>query len=332
MKNTTSLLLIFLIALSSSFSLVIAQENDVDDEQLDAEVADDEISLFQVNSESVINARSSPSTTANIAGILQPGEIIEVLEIVEGSLVGGNSIWYLTLIGGRNGYVHSSLLVPASDIPNQSIILELPTNFLPKISVNSIGTATVAPNIAITVFGFQRVGTDATLVFTAVENAVNDTIAALLEANISEKDISPTAIKVSSQDVIDASGGITGEFVFRANGVLTVYFKDINELQNLVTLALENGADIVWEITYTRDDFSIAETQALQDALDQALEHALKLAEGSQVILGPSVTITMSEFTITSATNRLKNVLIPSTPTDLLVSVGVVVEYGVLVR
>ena len=349
MKKNTSIYLLLIVLLIVGLNISLAQDDDADSDSneeqpssMDSDIveeANEGPDLFQVNSETVINARSAPSTTANVAGVLQPGGIVEVIDAVEGSLVSGNSIWYLIKIAGNDAYVHSSLLVPTSSLPNQNVILDLPNIFLPTIIVNAVGTVTVDPNLAIVQFGFEHIGTDAATVFTTIQTSQDTATSALMELGIPSGRLSSTLTAISNEDVVDSDGGITGEFVFRGQALLTVYVEDLSSIQSVVETALSNGANSVSSLVYTLDNFEAAENQARQKGLQRALELASDIAIESQIVLGPSVTTTVSSFEVSSVRNlddSVRNVdllnQIPLKPEQLVISVEITVEYGILVR
>ncbi|MGJ3237991.1 MAG: SIMPL domain-containing protein [Anaerolineae bacterium] len=345
-------LMLALFTMPMSLGTVIAQDDDtepvdVEIQTEDAPEADDDEGeetprIFQVNSESAVNARNAPSTTSNVVGVLQPGEFVEVIEAVEGSLVGGNSIWYRIIITGQDGYIHSSLLVPIPTLQNQSVVVELPDSFLPRIIVNTTGSVTVSPNLAIIQFGFEQVGTDTASVYRTTQTAQSDVVAALRSEGIPENDIATTLVTIINEDVLDPAGGVTGEFVFRTQALLTVYISDLEMIQGVVEVALSNGANSIQNVIYTVDDFTEAEDQALLNGLQRSLEQARNIASESLILLGPSILITVSPFTVTTvedlvnAPQNTQNIRInrqfPTVPDQLVVSVDIQIEYGVRTR
>ena len=301
----------------------------------DSASGDDDLRLFQVNSENVINARSAPSTTSNVAGVLQPSEAVEVIEAVEGSLVGGNSIWYRILIAGQDAYIHSSLLVPIPALQNQNVLVDLPDSYLPSITVESTGSVTVSPNLVIIQFGFEQVGTDTASVYRATQTAQDNVISVLTSQGVSANDITTTMVTIINEDVLDPTGGITGEFVYRSQALLTVYADDLDAIGSIIDDALSNGANSIQNVTYTLDDFTDVENQALLNGLERSLEHARNIATESLILLGPSVSINISPFRVTGVedlVNAPQNVVIPSVPNQLIVSVDIRVEYGIRTR
>lgn len=343
-----NLLLVMLLVLGLSISFAQDDDSESDSEQqtssLDAD-ADEQVEennnepeLFQVNSETVINARSAPSTTASVAGVLQPGGIVEVIDSVEGSLVGGNSIWYSINLAGNDVYVHSSLLVPTSSLPNQNVILDLPTIFLPTIVVDAVGKTYVEPDLAIIQVGFEYIGTNSASVYTTTQNAQEAVVNALMESGIQSNDITHSLTTISNEDVVDSDGGITGEFVFRGQATLTVYVKDLQSVQSVVETALSTGANRIDNMVYTLSDFTEAENQARRNGLERALELATDTAIQSQIVLGPAVTTTLGAFEVSSTRDFSEPTEIdllsqtPLQPAQLVVSVNITVEYGILVR
>lgn len=93
----SALLVFCLILLVGQFSLVQADSGD-----------------YIVQGERPINARACPQLNCAVVTTYAPGDVIEVLETVEGDAVSGNTQWHHLRFEDADVYVHSSLVAPAS--------------------------------------------------------------------------------------------------------------------------------------------------------------------------------------------------------------------------
>jgi len=63
--------------------------------------------MFRVNTKAA-NVRSGPGRNHGAIAVLEPGDVIEVSDVVAGSAVNGNADWMKRVSGG--GFIHSSLV------------------------------------------------------------------------------------------------------------------------------------------------------------------------------------------------------------------------------
>jgi mannan endo-1,4-beta-mannosidase len=76
--------------------------------------------IYEVTSDRPVNARALASTTAEIVGVLDRGEQIEVTSQLAGEVVNGTDIWLGVTVDGQEAFVHSTLLTFVSPLETDS--------------------------------------------------------------------------------------------------------------------------------------------------------------------------------------------------------------------
>ncbi len=69
---------------------------------------------YRVLGDRPINARACPQLNCAVVTTYAPGDVLEVLDTVEGDTVSGSNQWQHLKFGGQDVYVHSSLVAPVS--------------------------------------------------------------------------------------------------------------------------------------------------------------------------------------------------------------------------
>jgi uncharacterized protein YggE len=161
-----------------------------------------------------------------------------------------------------------------------------------SISVSGFGEAVGKPDIALIQLGVNVV---ADQVGEAIEesNQVMEKITnALLGAGIAEEDLQTTNFNVWPEDRYDPmTGQSTGERVFHVDSTLQVKVRDIDQAPNVIELALEQGANNIYGLSYDIDDTSALEAEARSKALQDAKVRADQLSAEIGVILGDPILV-----------------------------------------
>ncbi len=161
------------------------------------------------------------------------------------------------------------------------------------ITVNGFGEVFGAPDTAYINLGVDRSDADVTA---AVEGA-RQTLAAVVDALVSEGGIAPNDIQTSgffvyAEDRFDPmTGRPTGERVYRAQLSISVTVRDIDAASSVISLALNAGANSLNGLNFGIADTGALEADARLQAVADARERAQRLAEAFGVTLGEVISI-----------------------------------------
>ena len=161
-----------------------------------------------------------------------------------------------------------------------------------SISVSGFGEAAGKPDIALIQLG---VNVTSDQVGKAVEDsnqAMEKITEALLGAGIVEEDLQTTNFNVWPEDRYDPiTGESTGERVFHVDSTLQVKVREIDQAPNIIEIALEQGANNIYGLTYDIDDTTTLEAEARSKALADARVRADQLAAEIGVTLGDPILV-----------------------------------------
>lgn len=153
------------------------------------------------------------------------------------------------------------------------------------MTVTGIGSLSVAPDTA--QIQLEVITENKLLNIAQQENAylMNQVIESLLKLGIARENI-----QTVSYNILPQYDYIEGEQVFRGYEVvnaITVKIKDINQVGNVIDVAVQNGANRVSNIQFTVEDEQLYYQKALSLALKNALAKAQTIAETIQLQLDP---------------------------------------------
>jgi len=155
-----------------------------------------------------------------------------------------------------------------------------------SISVSGSGEAMGTPDMAYISLGVDY--TDA-VAGTAIEQAnsrMRAIIEALKAAEVAEADIQTASYNVFPQYNYDQNGNPTGPATFRVQNTLNVTVREIGRAGELIDVALGAGANTVNSLSYGFSDSKALESQARQQAVEDARARAQELADLFGVTLG----------------------------------------------
>lgn len=158
------------------------------------------------------------------------------------------------------------------------------------IRVSGTGTVWGAPDTAEFTVGINTLDADVSAA-TEESNAVADAIiSAMLEAGVAESDVRTSSFNVYREDRRDDEGELL-EPVFRVVNSVRVTVRDTAQVGELLSLALEGGANQVTALTFTIADPAELRAQARELAVQDARARAEQLAALTGVTLGVPVLI-----------------------------------------
>ena len=162
------------------------------------------------------------------------------------------------------------------------------------ITVNGFGEVFGTPDTAYINLGVDRSDADVTAAVDGARQTLTNIVNALInEAGVAENDIQTSNFFVYAEDRFDPqTGRPTGERVYRAQLGISVTVRDIESASNVITIALNAGANSLNGLNFGIADTGALEGEARQQAVADARERAQQLAEAFGVTLGEVVSIT----------------------------------------
>lgn len=162
----------------------------------------------------------------------------------------------------------------------------------PMLSVNATGITYVSSDVATLDLGIANTAATAAAAQDANTKAMNAMIAGLREAGLADEDMKTSAYNVYPQYDYNQSPAVVVSY--EASQTLTVKIRN----QDLVSTVLEKagilGATSIGSLRYEADDRTTAEAEARQEAIAQAYEQALRIADTMGARLGRVVSYSES--------------------------------------
>ncbi len=161
-----------------------------------------------------------------------------------------------------------------------------------SISVSGYGDAVGKPDIVLIQLGVNVVAAQIGDAIDESNQTMDKITEALLGAGIAEEDLQTTNFNVWPEDRYDPmTGQPTGERVFHVDSTLQVKVRDIDKAPSMIEIALEEGANNIYGLTYDIDDKSALEAEARTMALQDAQVRADQLAAEIGVSLGEPILV-----------------------------------------
>ena len=166
---------------------------------------------------------------------------------------------------------------------------DLPTN---SITVTGYGQAFGAPDVAYVEVGVDVADKDVNVAFTRANDTMNAVTEALKGLGIAPEDLRTTNISVYSDYYNPETGGNDPEPTYRVNNTLRVTVRDISQASEVISTAVNAGANTVYNLSFGIADTAELEQQARAQAVEDARVRAQNLAELTGVTLGEPIIIT----------------------------------------
>ncbi|MBE1554202.1 SIMPL domain-containing protein [Sporosarcina limicola] len=154
------------------------------------------------------------------------------------------------------------------------------------MTVTGIGNLSIEPNIAQVQLGVSTENKN--LNQAQQENAyvMNQVIESLLELGIHREDIKTASYNIFPQyDYVEGKQSFRG---YQVTNVITVKIRNIEQVGNVIDVAVQNGATSVSSIQFMVEDEEMHYQKALSLALKNALAKAQTIAETMQLQFDPT--------------------------------------------
>jgi uncharacterized protein YggE len=156
------------------------------------------------------------------------------------------------------------------------------------INVSATGTAYGEPDIAVLELGVNVTNADVAAATEEVNTAMQRVQDALREAGITERDIQTVTFNIWREDPYAYGPEVDmREVQFRVMNIIRVTVRDVDRAGELLSTAINAGANVVHGITFNLSDPAELERQAREQAMQNARAKAEQLAELGGVALGP---------------------------------------------
>lgn len=163
-----------------------------------------------------------------------------------------------------------------------------PTN---SITVTGIGQAYGSPDIAYLEVGVEIVNEDIAAAFSQANQTTQALIDSLKALGIAAGDLRTTNINLWAEDRYNPQTGEQSGRVYHVSNNLRITVRDVNQVQDVITTAVTNGATNLFGFTLGIADRAELERSARQQAMDDARARAQHLAEISGLTLGDPIII-----------------------------------------
>jgi uncharacterized protein len=161
-----------------------------------------------------------------------------------------------------------------------------------SITVSGFGETFGAPDTVYINVGVDKVSQELSGAVGETQAAIDSIITALGEAGVAAADIQTANYNIYPEDRYDPqSGQPTGERVYRVSVGMNIVVRDLSATSSVLTAALEAGATSVNGLTFGIADTSALESTARQNAVADARDRALQLAEAFGVTLGEVISV-----------------------------------------
>lgn len=159
------------------------------------------------------------------------------------------------------------------------------------LSANGTGMVKLAPDIAYVTIGVRTQDKDAKTAVSLNSDQTQELIDSLIAFGVDEKDVQTTNFNIYSSE--DYSQPYEGKppVVYYVENSVSVVVRDLDGLGDLLSTAVESGANNIWGIQFDVSDKSAALSEARELAVKAARDQAVELAGFAEVELGQIVNI-----------------------------------------
>jgi uncharacterized protein len=162
-----------------------------------------------------------------------------------------------------------------------------------SISVDGVGTAVAAPDIAYVEMGTEQVSTDLTGAVADITAKSGAMVAAIAGLGVNVTDIQTGGVEIIPQDLLDpVTNGLTGELVYRVRSTLRIVVRDISLVQQVIDTGVNAGANRMGGVTFGLNDVTELEGQARNAAIENAYQRANQLADGLGMTITRPIVVT----------------------------------------
>lgn len=161
------------------------------------------------------------------------------------------------------------------------------------LSVTGQSQVSLVPDIAYVSIGVQTEASDVSRAVSQNASQVDQVMAALAAAGVSQADMQTTNFSVYSYDQYDFEGNPTG-VTFNVDNTVYITVRNLSQMGDLLDSAVAAGANSIWGIQFDVDDKSTALAEARSLAMEDAKAQAIQLASDADLTLGEIANLSYS--------------------------------------
>jgi len=147
--------------------------------------------------------------------------------------------------------------------------------------VSEVGEVSMEPDMAIIHLGAEAVDSSADEAQNQVNQRINAVRQVLTEYGIDDADIQTASMNVNPDYYQDLQAGGDGEERFRAQHILAIDFKEIDQLGELIDDVSEAGANRIEHTRFALQNSEEAEHEALKQAIEKTVSKADVMAQSA---------------------------------------------------
>lgn len=202
------------------------------------------------------------------------------------------------------------------------------------ISVTGSGKSYIVPDMATISVGVRTENKDAGRAVDENNAQTQKVMAALRGMGVADKDLQTTNFSIYPQQQYDDQGQLIGT-TYVVENTVQVTVRDLNQLGDLLGGAVDAGANSIYGIQFDVENKEEAQSEARQNAVDDAAVQAQDLAQAAGVTLGEiqSISTAISYpspfYAGMGGGAEAAASQVPITPGQLTVSVDVTVVYSI---
>jgi uncharacterized protein YggE len=159
------------------------------------------------------------------------------------------------------------------------------------ITVTGSGTASAKPDLVSCDISIEAIDSDQVLAYDNVTAKLESVRTGLEGLGIDPADLQLLRVVVIPEDRTDSGAAPTGEFLFRARGVFQVVIRTPENLEDVLSAALQAGANTIDNFTYGFQSIDEIEQTARAAAIRNAYARAEQLASEMSVAVGEPIII-----------------------------------------
>lgn len=158
------------------------------------------------------------------------------------------------------------------------------------ITVVGHGKTTVEPDIASLSLGVQTSAQTVEEAMTTNTATMDAIVAALLDAGVAEKDMQTSSYNIYLDEGYKGPD-MRSTPVYRVSNMVTVKVRQLDGVGEVLDGAVSAGANQIWGVSFTLEDWAAAEEDARAEAMTDARARAEALAELAEVEVGEVLSI-----------------------------------------
>lgn len=153
-----------------------------------------------------------------------------------------------------------------------------------QINVSGEGKVSVSPDLATITLGLETNGKDVSEITKESTASMNKIIEELKALGLESADIQTTQYSVNPRYDYTDKGRVDDGYQIEQN--IEVKIRDFDKIANVITIATENGANVINNLQFSIEDEQKAKNDAREKAIAQAKQKAQEIAQETGIKLG----------------------------------------------